>query len=255
MNPYDQMPPEPRGMSGTSKVLLAFGIGCGVLVLLCCGVFGLGGYFAANFAKNSVSEDPAKAREITDAIVQIEVPQSLEPKGSMDFHIPIQGDLFMRGAFYSSDEGGNQLIIGEFNEEMVNSSDFETQFRQSMGNSQGEGQDEDLDIVESETYDAEINGEEASFRIAKAEGRKSKKSFWQVTGQFRGDAGPAILIMRLEAEKFSKEDAIAVIKSMEDAPGADAPKEPDDPKESEAPSDAPAEESPKEDAPAEDKPE
>jgi hypothetical protein len=159
----------------------------------------------------------------------------------MNFRIPIQGDLFMRGAFYASDEGGSQLIIGEFNEEMVNSSDFETQFRQSIGKSPGE--DEDLDIVESETYDAEINGEEANFRIAKAEGRKSKKSYWQVTGQFRGDAGPAILIMRLEAEKYSKDDAIAVIKSMEDAPGSDAPKG----------NEAPAEESPKGEAPAEEK--
>jgi len=107
---------------------------------------------------------------------------------------------------------------------------------------------EDLNIVESETYDAQINGEEASFRIAKAEGRQSKKSYWQVTGEFRGDAGPAILIMQLEADKYSKDDAIAVIKSMEDAPGSDAPKE------SEAPAEAsPAEESPKDGVPVEDK--
>jgi hypothetical protein len=245
MNPYDQMPPEQRGMSGTTKVLLAFGIGCGVLVLLCCGVFGIGGYFAANFAKNSFSDDPVKARDITESIVTIEIPPSLEPQGSIDFRIPIQGDLFMRGAFYGSDEGDNHLIIGEFNAEMVNSGDFETQFRESMNNSRRE-EHEDLDIVESETYDAEVNGEEASFRIAKAEGRKSKKAYWQVTGEFRGDAGPAILIMRLAADKFSKDDVIAVIKSMEDPESETAPKEESPPEQE----DAPAEEAPTEEAAA-----
>ena len=40
MNPYDTPEHSRPGMSGTTKVLLGMGIGCGVLVLLCCGFFG-----------------------------------------------------------------------------------------------------------------------------------------------------------------------------------------------------------------------
>jgi hypothetical protein len=245
MNPYDQLPPEQRGMSGSTKVLLAFGIGCGVLVLLRCGVFGVTGYFGANYFRDAFSDDPVKARDITDSIVTIEIPESLEPQGSIDLRVPFQGDRIMTGALYGSKEGDNHLIIGEFNPEMVDSGDIETQFRESMRNS-GKGEHEDLDIIESETYDAKINGEDAAFRVSKAEGRESKKAYWQVTGEFRGDAGPALLIVGLEADKYSKDDVINIIKSMEDAPGSDAPKQ------GEAPSEAsPAEESPKEDVPAE----
>ncbi|MEX2111796.1 MAG: hypothetical protein WD845_01340 [Pirellulales bacterium] len=215
MNPYDAVPPEQRGMSGTTKVLLAFGIGCGVLVLLCCGVFGIGGFWVANYAKQSFSDDPAKAREITQDIVKIDIPESLEPQGSVDFRVPIRGDRLMTWAIYGSKEGDNHLILGEFGPTLANSGDFETQLRQSMRET-GKGDDEELNILESETYDATIHGEEAAFRISKAEGNESKKAFWQVTGQFRGDAGPAMLIMRLEADKFSKEQVIDVIKSMED---------------------------------------
>ena len=244
MNPYDQMPPEQRGMSGTTKVLLAFGIGCGVLVLLCCGVFGITGYSGRELLQRVVQRRPGQGADITDAIVTIEIPESLEPQGSLDLRVPIQGDRIMTGALYGSKEGDNHLIIGEFNPEMVDSGDIETQFRKSMRGTD-RGEHENLDIIESETYDAKINGEDAAFRVSKAEGRESKKAYWQVTGEFRGDAGPAMLIMGLEADKFSKDDVINIIKSMEDAPTDDAQKE------EAAPAATPAEESPKDDEPTE----
>ncbi len=215
MNPYDAVPPEQRGMSGTTKVLLAFGIGCGVLVLLCCGVFGIVGFWGANYAQKSFSDDPAKAREITDEIVKIEIPESLEAQGSVDLRVPFRGDRLMSWAIYASEDNESHLILGEFAPALADSGDFEAQLRESMRET-GKSDDEDLDVLESETYNATIHDKEASFRISKAEGRQSKQTYWQVTGQFRGDAGPAILIMRLDADQFTKEQAIGVIKSMED---------------------------------------
>jgi hypothetical protein len=242
MNPYDATAPEPRGMSGTTKVLLAFGIGCGLLLVLCCGVFGIGGYFATNYAKDSFSDDPEKARQITAEIVDIDIPESLEPQGSMDARVPFRGDRLMSGAAYGSKEGDNHIIIGEFGPSIAQG-DFEQTMRESMREA-GREDDENLEIINSETYDAMIHGEEATFTISEAKGRRTEKEYWQVSGQFHGAAGPAIIIMRLEAEKFDKEQVIDIIKSMEDAPT-------DDVKDEEKPADAPkpVEETP-EDTPA-----
>ncbi len=241
MNPYDAAAPEPRGMSGTTKVLLAFGIGCGLLLVLCCGVFGIGGYFASNYAKNALSYDPAKAREITADIVDIEIPESLEPQGSVDARVPFRGDRLMTGAVYGSKEGDNHIIIGEFGPSIAQG-DFERTMRESMREA-GQEEDENLVVIDSEPYDAMIHGEQATFTIAEAEGRKSKTKYWQVSGEFRGDAGPAILLMRLEAEKFTKEQVIDIIKSMEDAPNEDLKAE-----------EKPAEETPADEQPAEEPP-
>ncbi len=82
----------------------------------------------------------------------------------------------------------------------------------------GKEEDENLSVIDSEDYDATIHGEDAHFTISEAEGRKTKKKYWQVSGQFTGDAGPAVLLMRLEAEKFTKEQVYDIIKSMEDVP-------------------------------------
>ena len=91
MNPYDAPEVEPRGMSGTTKVLLAFGIGCGVLLLLCCGLVGFGGFAGYRYFQNALIDDPDKVRQITDAIVTIEIPESLEPKMAMDMRVPFSG--------------------------------------------------------------------------------------------------------------------------------------------------------------------
>jgi hypothetical protein len=214
MNPYDAPEPERRGMSGTSKVVLAFGIGCGVLLLLCCGVIGIGGYFAANYAQDSFSEDPAKAREVTDEIAQINIPDVLEPKASIDARVPFTGERLMTWAFYASADGEDFLILAEFGPMLADTGDLEREVRKSMRES-GTVNDEEVDVIESETYDTKIHDEDASFQIAKVEGRNSGNEYWQATGQFTGDGGPALLILRLSAEEFSKEQVLDIIKSME----------------------------------------
>jgi len=214
MNPYDAPEPERRGMSGTSKVFLAFGIGCGVLVLLCCGVIGIGGYFTANYAQNSFSEDPAKVREVTDEIAQINIPEVLEPKASIDARIPFSDERLMTWVFFASADDHSFLILAQFGPVLADSDDLEREVRKSMRES-GTVNDEEVDVIESETYETTIHDEDASFQIAKVEGRDSGQEYWQATGKFAGDGGPAILILRLTAEGFSKEQLLDIIKSME----------------------------------------
>jgi hypothetical protein len=213
MNPYDAPEPEPRGMSGTTKVLLAFGIGCGLLVVLCCGIFGLGGVWLASWAGNSVSEEPAKVREATEEIVKIKIPESLEPKAVFDLRVPFRGDRIMTWVSYEGASADNHLVLGQFGRPLANIEDFESHMKQSMRES-GRDDREDLDISESETIDTRIHDQDAQFKIAKGKGRRSNKEFWEATGQFRGDGGQAILLLRLASDDFTKEQVLEIINSM-----------------------------------------
>ncbi len=214
MNPYDAPEPEPRGMSGTTKVLLVFGVGCGLILVLCCGVVGIGGVWLARFAQQSLSEDPAKVIEATEEIVKIEIPDSLKPKAVFDLRVPFSGERVMTWVSYEGPSAENHLVLGQFGAPLANIDDFESQMNQSMRDG-GRQDREDLDIVESETYDTKIHDQDAHFKISKGAGRSSKKEFWEANGQFRGDGGPAILVIRVETDKFTKEQVLDIIKSME----------------------------------------
>ncbi len=214
-NPFDEPPPEQRGMSGTTKVLLGFGIGCGVLLLLCCGVFGIGGYFVGQYAQQSFTNEPSEVRAIADGIAEINVPEELKPKGAIDPRVPFTGERLMTWVFFTNEDNNDFLILAEFGSALSDQSDdLEREVRNSM-REDGTMDNEDVDVLDSETYETKIHGEDATFQVARVEGRDSGNEYWEVTGQFTGDAGPAILILRLSADDYTKDQAIDIIKSME----------------------------------------
>ncbi|MGD9722047.1 MAG: hypothetical protein AB7O59_09955 [Pirellulales bacterium] len=216
INPYDAPPPERRGMSGTSKALLALGIGCGVLLLLCCGVFGLSGIAMMRFAKNSTITEAPRIREISDEIATIKVPESLEPKMGLDVKMPFVGTPIMKGSAYINDSEKSYVIIGELNPEYADQSgNVKTHFTEEMKKQEGAGADK-YEVVETETIDVTINNEPAKFTLAKLVHKDdAEKGQWRVEGQFQGKSGPALLFMQLESPEFSKEQALEVIHSME----------------------------------------
>src|SRR5262245_58786301 len=90
-NPYDTPKYARPGMSGGAKVLLGMGIGCGVLVLLCCGFFGASGWWLVRTAQKSITEDPNTIHILTEEIAKIDIPPSLPPRAAMDLRLPIVG--------------------------------------------------------------------------------------------------------------------------------------------------------------------
>ena len=111
VNPYDSPETVRSGMSGGTKVLLGLGIGCGVLVLLCCGVFGVGAFFFGRSVQHAMSEDPATIRSVTDSIVTIEIPPPLEPKMSLDWTMPIVNRKVMTMAIYADKQDHSGLVL------------------------------------------------------------------------------------------------------------------------------------------------
>ena len=198
INPYDV--PQRSGMSGTGKVLLGLGIGCGLLVVLCCGVIGFGGYAIVKVAKESTTEE----------IVTIDIPEELQPVMGLNVNLPFVGPV-VKGTLHSDKDRKDHLIIGQINQSFGDRRNLETQLRTSM---QHEG-DEDVEVEETETLDTKINGELAHFTISRGKGQESQEKYWDVVGQFKGDEGPAILIFKARVANFTKDKVLAMLKSME----------------------------------------
>jgi len=221
MNPYD-LPPK-TGMSTTGKVLLGTGIGCVVMLALCCGTFGL---FVFNFVRtmeNAKIDDPQQIQELSDDIVSIDVPPALEPRMGIDVKLPFVGMPMIAGVIYSDKAGGgvddddfshhNVLIYGQLGQAFSN----DPNMREQLDNFKREGHghsENDFKVEESETFDSTINGEPAQFTINKGRDNDSDDERWHVMGSFQGKGGPAIFLMHLKTADFTKEQVLAILKSM-----------------------------------------
>ena len=212
MNPYDS-PEAPRaGMSGTAKVFIGLGIGCGVLVLLCCGIFGGSAFWFVKSTKDSISKDPAKIREVTDSIVTIEVPASLPPAMTFEVRIPLVDTRVMTFAMYGNEQQHNILMLMEFGQQF-DEQNMNMQWRQSMRQNSGR-EVEDVDVESTETVDHDVNGQPAQFKVMKGKTHNSKREVWQLMGMFHGKEGQGMLVANLDEADFTKEQVLDIIKSM-----------------------------------------
>jgi hypothetical protein len=213
INPYDVPEPRRPGMSGTSKVLLGLGVGCGALLLICCGVAGIGGYYAYNLAKNAMSTDPDTIREVTNEIVTITIPESFEPQSSMDLNLPFnQGQ--MQAVVYNDNAVQGVLMLFQFgNAAMVNDPNLRQQFDNSLSANK-KFQHEHLQIEESEKFETTINHEPATFTIAQGTIADAEGKFWRVTGDFRGKGGFAQLMLNAKSPDVTKEQIMEILQSM-----------------------------------------
>ncbi len=212
INPYDSPQTPPPGMSSGAKVLLGLGIGCGVVVLLCCGGGVAAMFFFGRGLQRATSEDPETIRRVTAEIVSIEVPPQLEPQMSLDYSVPFVNRKVMM-AIYGQKEDKSMLALFQVDEKFGNPKVMRAQFEQSMEES-GRNEWNEVELKEAETLKLEINGTDAEFKVGLGQRNKDDRHVWQATGTFEGKGGPAMLFMQLNAEDFTKEDAMAVLKSM-----------------------------------------
>lgn len=210
----EQMQPQKRGMSTGAKVLIALGIVFLVLFVLCCGGVFLVGYLGVSYFGETISQDPAKIATVTDEITQIEIPEGLSPQMSMDMKIPFTDQRIMVMAVYADEPSNSTLVLMAMGEQFAGQN--EAQMKQSAEQQlrqQGMQQEEVL-IEESYQKEVEIRGEQATFNILKGRGAESQAARIQVTGVFRGEDGPVMLILNADATKFGEQQVIEMIDSI-----------------------------------------
>ncbi|HEX3658293.1 MAG TPA: hypothetical protein VHV55_21065 [Pirellulales bacterium] len=185
------------------RIWLGLGIGCGVLILLCCGGFVGVSWWGTAKLKQSTSDDPVVIRGIATEIAEIPLPASFKPKYSLNMTVPFT-PMKLKGVLYSSNQNGVGLfMMGEFNAEM---SEAERQkFLQQMRASVQNNANEKLDVLESKTVTLKMRGKDASFKFAKAQNQDTKALVWQIVGTFQGKGGPAMIMMIVPYEQFTED--------------------------------------------------
>ncbi len=210
-SPDGGIPLQKPGMGTAAKVLIVLAVVFGGLILLCCG----GVYFTGMQVRDMVSEDPAIIAQTTEEITTIRVPDGLEPVMSMDMKIPFTDQPVMVTVVYADEQTDSTLTLVAFGETLGEQN--QAQMRSSIDQSLNQQKINREDVVVFESYpkEVEIRGEQAQFTINKGTGRQSNTQRIQVMGVFQGKTGQVMLMLNVDAEKFSEEEVIAMIESIE----------------------------------------
>lgn len=213
--PEDQTGAPQKG--GGSKLLLGLGIGCGLMLLLCCG----GGVAVFMIGKSAVQVEtsPVPVATVAQGITDMDVPAGFEPKMSMSIKVPFANKKVMTMAFYTGPNENGIIMAAEFGEEMAGNDpeQMKLQIEQSMRQQQqrqGQGAKNLQMEGESKEVTVTVRGEECTFTIQRGKAQ-NEEEFVQIEGTFTSkEGGPAFLFGQLPASDFSEEDAEAFVKSV-----------------------------------------
>ena len=192
----------PPPASRSRGILLGLGIGCGLLLLLCCGGFaGVTWWGKAKF-KESTSEDPVVVRKVGAEIAEVPLPPDFEPRYSMNMTVPFT-EVKIKGVVYNTKKDGF-FVMGEFDAKMADAEreNFLQEMRRNV-RMQGNANDK-LEVLETKTVELKMRGKPASFKFGKAQNLETKEKFWQLMGTFNGREGPAMIMMIVPLEQFSE---------------------------------------------------
>ena len=215
INPYDSPETVRPGMSGGTKVLLGVGIGCGVLALLCCGGFIIGGIYVGRSVQQAASDKPEEIRAATQSIVDIEISKPLDPEACLNgLWLPLVGTMTL--AVWSEKENERPqsvIVLFQLDNEAVTpevlKAQFEMQIQQQQRNDWREVPLESPEVIEKE-----IGGSPSQIAFGKGKRPEDDREVWQATGAFDGKGGAAMIFMQLDTASFTEEQARAIIDSM-----------------------------------------
>ena len=210
-------PPEPPRSGCGGKLLKGLGCGCLLVVLLCCGG-GIGSYF---WIKKSISEDPVRARALTQEIARIDIPASLAPMGSLAMKFPLTAKLVAKGVVYGNADArsiadthsililGSGALLDAGNPEQTRFQ-FQKSFRMQRP---GEHADELID-EHSEQKELTVKGQTTTFVFTEGKDAKTHAKRLEVIGLFPGQEGTAVFFFMGDAEKYPAEKIKALIESI-----------------------------------------
>ncbi len=211
---------EKQGMSGGARVLLVLGGIFGLCLLLCCGgVITLaikGPKLVEDYVDNAVSEDPVVIAQRREELLDIDIPESFKPKGSMDVVIPFVDKRAMMIVAYEGDPSSNSVVLvglGDAFSEM-SPEEMEIKIKESL-EKEGLGQPENDANLENKTKNFTIGGRKTTFVYGTEVDEEGNAIRFHVTGTVRGKQAPVFVMITADADKFSEEDLDKIIESIE----------------------------------------
>jgi hypothetical protein len=210
------LPPSRRGRGW----LWGVAIGCGAVLLLCCGGFGLVAVYMGLVVQRGLSDDPAVAQARAAEIADITLPAEFKPTASFELRVPVTGRGVLTWVLYQADSRGDSfesfILLGQLYADVPEESrDAVMQrFLKSLVDNEKIYEQVQQESEKPQTRELTIRGQKAEFLFYHGRGTVSEQKYRLVQGQFRGKAGTAILYLRADADKYDEAALMRIIESI-----------------------------------------
>ncbi len=189
-------------------------MGCGFKILIAALVFGVlliigvcaGGYFLFQKIQEGATTEPAKVREISQSIVEVDVPNQLPPAFAID--LSMMGNSFSM-AIYADQIGGSMWVMSvptPYEPDKARVEDVLRQMEQQQQHKPPEQKQKVIRIDKSEKIERQVNGRIAKFLVASGKDELGVPHT-QVTGIFESATGSLGMFNLVIAEAEMDMDA------------------------------------------------
>lgn len=203
--------PGPR-QGGGAKIWIFLGLGCGGMLLLCCGV-GVGFVVYAGRSMQG-TEDPAAVVAVANGIAEVDLPEGFQPVFSIDFAVPGTGVSIVKVAVFNAANNAGIVCLSEspMDISVADPDQMKVQVDQALQTQPHRLRR--LQVSSSRSIEVVVRGQPASFAIQKAQDASSNEEFVQLTGVFPGKKGTGLIIAQLRADQFTEADAEKLARSI-----------------------------------------
>lgn len=159
-----------------------------------------------------IHEDPERARELLAEIIDIEIPESYVPRGTIEWNLAFA--ISLRGVYYERFVGDGQLTIVEVTSRMATDDDVRRHIRRTLLEKGGGGAPLLVDPADSQMKMFEINGQEVPFTFDVGRDPPSGRVFHLAEGVVNGKSGLVLLAVRVNEEHWSEDVIVEMIRSI-----------------------------------------
>ncbi|MDB4743612.1 hypothetical protein OAF98_03930 [Planctomicrobium sp.] len=188
-------------------LVLIAGFMAAVLLFFCCACGGAAWWF-----QPEINENPDRAREIVAEMIDIQIPDSYQPKGTIEMNVAYT--MSLRGAYYERFVGDGLLTLIEVNSRFQADEDVREHIRETLMEKGGGGTPLIVDPSDAKTVQVDINGQLVPFEIEIGRDPPSGRTFYIVEGVFKGKNGEVLLAMRVNEDNWEETSIIDMLQSI-----------------------------------------
>ena len=210
-NAFQPGPPVKPGIGTAAKVLIILGCLVGLGALVCCGGFSFLGYKM----KDAITMDPVKIRERTQSMMEINVPEVLQPDRSLSFM------QFGQLADYSAkgEKAFGTLILGQISRTIADNENtaraqLNPQVEQQMLQVAGSRRAGRGVPIRHDLKTVTIQGTAVPFEITEYPGASGGPGTIKVSGFFAGKNGYCELLLEASRNLLSDQQINEMLESI-----------------------------------------
>ena len=177
-------------------------------LLLCCCICGGGAWWF----RPQVSEDREQAETIAHDIVDIDIPPSFQPRGSITWNVAFT--MRVRGAYFELFAGDGLLSIVEVQSRFRAEADVRRHIHQTLLEKGGGGAVLVIDDSATTRKDFTIRGQQVPFTFQIGKDPTRGRLYHIVEGVFDGRGGEVLIAMRIDDDSWSEPEIERMLQSL-----------------------------------------